>query len=163
MDKEIGLTSLADIEAGLERLMPRGLTDSAREDLEGVVDDLAAGASIIPIWKRTRVWQSAAAALLIVGVGSALVMRQSPLAEGIPALAQLASSEVDSGIAVLEQVSWIEGGADLGVQSINEEGDVSQGWSYVGVEEESVLHVSSGYKVILQREFGAELYSPSSL
>ena len=162
MDKDTGAVSLAEIEAGLERLMPRGLTDSARKDLESVVDDLAAEAEVTPVWKRTPVWQSAAAAVLLAALGGVFFVSQNEVGGGTPALAQLEPTGNDSGIAVLGQTSWIEGGADLGVQTINDEGDVSQGWGYVGVEEERVLHVKSGYEVILQRPFEAELYSASS-
>ena len=163
MDRETGSLSLSEIEAGLERLMPRGLTDSAREDLESVVDELAAEASVIPFWRRATVWQSAAAVLLTAALGGALFVKQSQPAGNLPVLAQLEPLVEDSGIAVLEKMSWIEGGADFGVQAINDEGEVSQVWGYNGVEEERVMHVKSGYEVILQRPFEAELYDISSL
>ncbi|MGJ8724281.1 MAG: hypothetical protein ACSHYB_06975 [Roseibacillus sp.] len=162
MDRDAGSLSLDDIEAGLERLMPRGLTDTAREDLESVVDELASDSKVISFWKRPFVWQSAAA-ILITTLGGALVAKKVPPALNAPAMVPLAVLEVVPGIEILEQMTWIEGGTDLGVQAINDAGDVSRGWSYVGVEEERILHEGSGYEVILQREFEAELYASSSL
>ena len=163
MDKETGSLNLGEIEAGLERLMPRGLTDSHREHLESVVDGLAAGASVKPFWGRPKVWQSAAAALLVGALGVALFVNQNSAPNSSLALVQEGPSGENSGIQVLEQVSWIESGSELGVEAFNDEGDISRGYGYAGVEEERILHVSSGYEVILQREFETELYSTSSL
>ena len=163
MDKETGSLSLTDIEAGLERLMPRGLTDSAREDLESVVEDLASASAVAPFWRKSQVWQSAAAAVLITAVGVSIYVKRGQSTMDVPMLVQVEPSEEDSGIAIREQMTWIDSGADLGVQAVNDAGDVSRGWGYAGVEEERILHIKSGYTVILQRDFAAEVYSASTL
>lgn len=156
------MDSLRDIEAGLERLMPRGLSDDARLELEAVVDNLSASADpVISIWRKPVLWSSAAAAILALTVGSLLI--QKGIEDPVVAAVAQESVERPAGIAVLEQKTWIDSGADLGIQSVNEFGETRRGWTYTGVEEERVLHEDSGYEVILQREFEAELYAASSL
>lgn len=154
------LTSLADIEAGLERLMPRGLGEETRGELEAMVDDFASKAE--GVRGRSLVWQSLAAALCLAAVGGGIFAVQQGDVNS-PRLAQLELSGQGAGLEILEQLTWIDGGADLGVRTVSQEGDLSQGWGYSGVEEERLLHSGSGYEVILQRNFEAELYATSSL
>lgn len=160
------LTTIAEIEAGLDRLMPRGLGEEARGDLEATVDHLAQGTSTRGFWgglhSPNAVGQTIAAALVLAALGTGMWVLQKG-AHSSREFASLATPELGSGIEVLAQMTWIESGADLGVQSLGQDGDVSQGWSYTGVEEERILHEDSGYEVILQRDFEAELYAASSL
>lgn len=165
MGRDAGQVSLSDIEAGLERLMPRGLSDSAQEELELAVDDLAGGSLIIPVWKRSLGWPSAVAALVVIAFGGAYVVKQgiaSPIDSRLALVADEGAKQ-RSGIEVRGQTTWIESGVALGVQALDDSGDISRGWSYSGVEEERVFHENSGYEVILQRGFEAEFHSMSSL
>lgn len=158
----VNQASLKGIEAGLERLMPRGLGEQARVEMEVVIDDLVASALPVPIWKRLERWHSVAAALVLVALGGAFFAFQQN-SQARPILASLAVSETGNGIEVLEQMSWIEGGADFGMQTFSDEGEIGRGMSYIGVEEERVHHENTGYEVILQREFEAGVFVSSSL
>ncbi len=153
---------LSEIEASLERLMPRGLGEETRVELELVVDDLVEQAQGFGPRAALSNWQSWAAVLAVTALGVGFYVQRDVLSQA-PSLAQAEATFSDHGIEVLEQMTWIESGADLGVQALNQEGDVSRKWSYTGVEEERLLHEDSGYEVILQRGFEAELYAASSL
>lgn len=155
--------SLGDIEAGLERLMPRGLTEDTRLELESVVEGLAEeveGGAGDSFWHGARFLQ-AAAAVLIAALGLGFFLHTENQVS--PVLASLDGASQEHGIELLEQRTWIESGSELGSRTIDEAEEVSQGWSYSGVEEERLLHGDSGYEVILQREFEAELFASSSL
>ncbi|MDQ8191922.1 hypothetical protein [Roseibacillus persicicus] len=157
------MDSLRDIEAGLERLMPRGLSEDSRVELESVIDEFCLSAEpTVSFWRKPYLWTSAVAAVVLLGAGG-MFANKGP---GQNAVAVLEASDAhfhSSGISVLEKRTWIDSGEDLGIQSLNEFGETRRGWSYSGVEEERVLHEDSGYEVILQREFDAELYAASSL
>lgn len=160
MDREP--LGFSEIEAGLERLMPRGLGNETRDQLHGLIDDLAAESPGKPLRKKAAFWQAAAAAVVLVGLTGAIASwKGSPRAEH--ALASLGASLDQPGLEVIEQKTWIDSGTDLGMLSHDETGEVSRGWSYSGVEEERLLHEDSGYEVILQRKFEAELHASSSL
>ena len=154
---------LSEIEAGLERLMPRGLSDDTFQNLESVVEELVEQAPVSTnssTWSRRGLWQ-AAAAVALVGVGLSFVFRQQQAND--LGLVEVDGIYFEEAIELLAQRTWIESGSDLGTQSVSQSEEVSQGWGYTGIEEERVRHADSGYEVILQREFDAELYSVSSL
>ena len=153
--------SLQEIEAGLERLMPRGLSEETRLNLESVVDGLASEACPVArasSWVRPVFW--AAAAAFLVAAGTLLILENSEQTSFELAFAEAAASP---RVELLNHRTWIESGSELGARTFDEVEEVSQGWSYSGVEEERVLHQSSGYEVILQREFTADYFSTSSL
>ena len=165
--------SLSEIEAGLERLMPRGLNDDTCHDLEAVVDDLAAeacptsfalfGDAEAPRTNSSRIWQ-VAAALTVGALGLAwLSQSQDQTAPGLVSVGTAAAAEVSFPIEILAETAWIETGSELGSNGLSQSEEVSQGWRYSGIKEERLRHESSGYEVILQCEFDAELYADSSL
>ena len=155
--------SIEEIEAGLERLMPRGLTEDTRLELEGVVEDLAEGADNVrgeSFWRRPLAWQ-AAAAVLIAGVGVSLFLQTE--SQNLPDSGFVKTGIARDGFEVLGQRTWVEAGSGMGALTIDESEEVSQGWSYSGIQEERVLDADSGYEVILQRNFDADVFSASSL
>lgn len=161
-------SEIDQIEAGLQRLMPRGLSEESQQDLEGVIDGLA-GEVALNFRQRCQQWApphlgaSLAAAFLLSltawGVFSVNSARQG--ADESRSLVSL-DGGASSAISVLESRVWVDGGEDLGIRAVDEYGDAQRGWSYVGVEEERVLHEDSGYEVILQREFEGEHYASTS-
>lgn len=164
------LSEIDQIEAGLQRLMPRGLSDESQQGLEEVIDGLAAQ-SRLTIGQRGRrlltpQFGPAMAAVLLLSVTVWGVFSFQASQEGTargPSLAFLDARESESGaISVLESRVWLNGGEDLGIRAVDDYGDAQRGWSYVGVEEERVLHEDSGYEVILQREFEGEHYAYTS-
>lgn len=161
MDRSANQTSLQEIEAGLERLMPRGLGEEARVELEVVLDDLAAGTLPVPLWQRLERWYSVAAALVLMALGGGFFAFQQ-YSQAQPMLASLTASEAGNGIEVLERMTWVERGADFGMQALDEVGELGRGLSYIGVEEERVRHEDTGYEVILQRPFEAGIVVTSS-
>ncbi|MBK1835084.1 hypothetical protein [Roseibacillus ishigakijimensis] len=162
---------IKEIEAGLERLMPRGLGNETLEDLEVLIDEMAEEAPASLSAGRPYRWSLSlgfAAALLLSVGGMAWHfsaregesrMRAAVSADG-EALEAFAPA---TGIELLAQQTWIESGSELGIQPLSETGEARRAWSYSGVEEERVLHQGTGYEVIIQREFDAELYAASSL
>ena len=151
--------SLSEVEAGLERLMPRGLSDDALSRLEGLVDEQVAEQEL-PVrndWKRGLL---SCAALFAISFALVTWWAKSPSGAEL-AVASLMSTP--SKISILERNSWIEGETELGLQVIAETGEAHQGYGFVGVEEERVRHEESGYEVVLQREFEAEFFTASSL
>ncbi len=132
------MADYSDIEASLERLMPRGLANDSLERLEGVIDDLSLDADFAaplnPVFKRTQIFKSLAAVLLLGVFGVAVWSQLNRSGHGI--LESAVSSIHDSHqatIEVLEQRVWLDGGEDLGIQPINESGEVHQGLSFAGV------------------------------
>ncbi len=166
MDKHSS-NSLQEIEAGLQRLMPKGLSDLSRDELETVIDELASKSELKSAFPSRQNWLQVAAVITLGGVAvwSTMVLgngrSNSSLVEA-PALSG-SLNVVEQAFEVLEQRTWIESGTDLGMQTIDQGGELSRGWSYTGVEEERLLNERSGYEVILQREFEAELYAATSL
>lgn len=165
------LSEIDQIEAGLQRLMPRGLSNESQQGLEEVIDALAAQ-SELTIGQRGRAsltpaFGPALAAVLLLGLTvwglfSFQASQQRPRES--PFFLSLDASSAESGnISILESRIWLNGGEDLGIRAVDEYGDAQRGWSYVGVEEERVLHEDSGYEVILQREFEGEHYASTSL
>ncbi len=166
MDKRGGeKVSLSEIEAGLERLMPRGLAEDARLEMEAVVVGLAAEAQVVNVvsadfrWPRRLFWAAAAVMMISAfGVGFLLLGEKSA-----PSLV-LEKEEFshEAGIQLVESRAWVERGSELDLQVVAENEEVSKGWSYSGVEEERLLHEDSGYEVLLQRSFETVLYASAS-
>ena len=169
------MDNFSEMEARLERLMPRGLSDDFHQEMTVTIDELAAEAELSQggvggVLRRMTMNPSArgiAAVLAVSAVSLGIwngVIQRSSTANAANALAALHSETLSGGgIEVLESSVWIDSGADLGIHSIDEFGEARHRWSYAGVEEERVLHQDTGYEVILQREFEREYYATTSL
>ena len=171
MGKSKSETSLEAIEAGLERLMPKGLNDVARIELEETVDNLAASTSTAPI-SRDKFWSKAsflkiAASLAVVSAVGAVYLSEKgikhPSVAVVPELNEVSSSDEIEPFQFVGHRTWIQSGRELEPQPVDQFEEVSRGWGYSGIEEERIHHVSSGYEVIVQRGFDAELHSMGSL
>lgn len=153
------MDDLRDIEAGLERLMPRGLSEEASERFEGVIDELAensAPGNLFPWWQTM-------AATIVVGAGVFAVNPFPKPGGTMAAVGGPASEMLGQPVEVLEQTVWLENGGDDGIKEMGDSGETRRAWWFTGVEEEKVRHAETGYEVTLQREVNGEVYLMTSL
>lgn len=146
-----------DIEKSLQRLMPRGLGEEVREDLEAIIDDLAGEAQTTSRMPGV-VWWSLAATIAIFVFSLGLVLKG-----GLHWKQGALVSLEEPAFELIEQSVWLEQEQDEGLRAMNEAGDAMRALSYQAVEEERVRDLQSGYVVTLQREFDGEVYLATSL
>jgi hypothetical protein len=166
-----------DVEAALGKLMPRGLGEDARIQLETVIDELSAESRPSRLNLKSRLihlpalpFPQTVAALLccgFLGWGAYAVsmdgQRSSSAGYATIGASNQSVPASEPEIEVLTQSVWIDGGENLGIRPVNEAGDTRQGWSYHGVEEERLLHGDSGYEVVVQREFEGQHFANTTL
>lgn len=176
LDQERLGNEFARIEARLSSLMPRGMSDGFENEMGSLFCDLAEETNLVETTERDRShWQGfAKVACLTIAGAAALTIGLQVLKEGgsqsPPIMASLSPEGTNisnqwgsPAVDVLEKKMWISDGEALGVVALDDDGHIAQGWSYQGVEEERVLHRSSGYEVIVQRPFESEYYASTSL
>ncbi len=141
--------SLLELEAQLEGLSPRGLSDDSHARCERLIDELSSGeASQSLVGWSWRVASVAASVVLAIGMTSGWWLGKSG---GDISISQTdsASDNLASAFDLIDERSWmqVEGAPQL---YLSDNGEVTELRTEVDVSEETVVHRDSGRLVTVR-------------
>lgn len=135
---------LAQVERGLERLIPRGFSESGRASLDALIDELAAEVSPQAPqakWPQRVMWGAAAA----VTLAAAWSVAVSGGEKRGPAVTQLAEAELEPELMVeSENVVAVE---EDSAMLADDDGGLHRAWRVTVVNEERFHDPATGHDV----------------
>ena len=135
---------LAQVERGLERLIPRGFSEPGQASLEGLIDDLAgaeAAENAVP-FVRSGIFFGAAAA---ISLAAGLAWWNAPEGSTAPGIARVDEAPMDPELMVeVENVVAVEEDAAM---LADDDGGLHRAWRVTVVNEERFHDPATGHDV----------------
>jgi hypothetical protein len=159
------MESLEDIEKALSKLVPSAISDKGQQDLENLIDSLAAEETVVEMPQpvtaapQRRAWSwaggiGAAAAAVVISMSLPLANpeanRQAVAINGSPQVVPVNSIAPDEGVVLLDQVERVEAAEPEDWVS-EADGVTHRAWRFHVVNEERVQDVKTGYEVTVSR------------
>lgn len=151
--------TLQRLEARLEALVPKGISDHGRERMEEVIDKLASEVPLVHsgggMWK----WPVGAAACL--GLAAGLALLRGPDGPGalvempevsVARVARVAWADYEPGVETMASSLQVDERFDEGWVVVDGAGLPHRYWAYELTDEEEVLDEESGFTVRIYSE-----------
>ena len=142
--------SLKELEAKLESMVPRGLSDEGEESCSSLIDELVAGKvdDLEPV-RAGLSWKASAAAAVValgIGLGSGWQLGRDAAASDLVE-AEDRPMELIAGFEIIEHPVEILSEGVTKVYVDDESGEVREVWNKVVREKETILPVGTNYVI----------------